>query len=177
MEEDDPDWAQVIDLPHGRPSKRRTARPARSWSWSAVGAWVAVPAVLLLMAALIATSLPGAIGAALGHGTRGTFTAVQYNNPGKGGGEWTGTFKPANNGPVVTGVTFNGLSGVQAGDVVPALYSAGYAYTVHGSFQWLTEVLGLLVIAGFFVVWCRGVPVRHVRRRGSVPPPPWARTT
>jgi hypothetical protein len=173
--EDDPDWAQLLDQPHDTPSTRRTVR--LTGSWSGIGAWLVGPVVLLLIAALVAVNLPSAIGAALGHGTRGTFTAVQYNTSAKGGGVWTGTFKPANNGSAVTDVTFNGLSGVQPGSVVPALYNGGQAYTVHGSTYWLRDVLILLVIAGMFVAWCLRIPLRHVRQRGSVPPPPWARTT
>ena len=176
--EDDPDWAQLLDQPHDTPSTRRTAGSTRSWSGVGLwGLWVVAPVVLVLIAALFASSLPSAISAALGHGTRGTFTAVQYNISGKGGGVWTGTFKPANNGPAITDVTFNGLSGVRDGSVVPALYNGGYAYTVHGSTQWLINVLALLFVASMFAGWCRRVPLRYVRQRGSVPPPPWARTT
>jgi hypothetical protein len=44
-------------------------------------------------------SLPSAISAALGHGTRGSFTVVQYIQNARRSGYWTGTFTPANHGP------------------------------------------------------------------------------
>jgi hypothetical protein len=172
--EDDPDWAQLLDQPNAAQSTRRTGGSARSWS--GVGYWVIGPIVLLFIIVAMAINLPPAISAALGHGTRGSFTAVQYQRSGRGGGVWSGTFKPANNGPEVTDVSFNGLSGVQPGSVVPALYDGGEAFTAHGSTEWLVESLVLLFALGFLVSWCVRVPLRHVRQRGSVPPPPWTRT-
>jgi hypothetical protein len=172
--EDDPDYAQLLDQPNPAPSTRRTAGSTRSWS--GVGYWVIGPAIALFIVVITAINLPPAINAALGHGTRGSFTAEQYQTSAKGGGTWSGTFKPANNGPAVTDVTFNGLSGVQQGSVVPALYDGGQAFTAHGSTEWLVESLILLFALGMLVVWVRRVPLRHVRQRGSVPPPPWART-
>jgi hypothetical protein len=100
-----------------------------------------------------------------------------YQRSGRGGGVWSGIFKPANNGPAIADVSFNGLSGVQQGSVVPALYDGGQAFTAHGSTEWLVESLILLFALGMLVAWVRRVPLRHVRQRGSVPPPPWARTT
>jgi hypothetical protein len=173
--EDDPDWGQVLDQPDDTASTHRTARSTRPWS--GIGYWILGPLVPLFVIVVVAINLPPAISAALGHGTRGSFTAVQYTRSGRGSGVWSGTFTPANNGPAVTDVSFNGLSGVQPGSVVPALYDGGEAYTAHGSTEWLVDVVILLVCLGFLVSWCQRVLFKHVRQRGSVPPPPWARTT
>lgn len=171
----DPDWAQLLGQPHDTPPARRTARAA--WSRSGLGLWALGPLIPLVVVVLIAINLPPAISAALGHGTRGSFTAVQYDSSPRGSGSWTGTFTPANDGPAIQDVTYNGLSGVQPGGVVPALYVGGEAYAAHGSTEWVTEVLILLAALVVFVSWCRRVPLRHRRQRGSVPPPPWVRTT
>jgi hypothetical protein len=172
--EDDPNWTQLPDQPHGTPAKRRTARS--SIPGSALCYWVLGPVIPLLIGIIVAINLVPAVNTALGHGTRGSFTAVQYRST-RGSGAWTGTFKPADNGPAVTDVTFNGLSGVQPGSVVPALYDGGQAYTVNGSTQWLVDLVILLIMVGVLVAWSRRVPLRHWRQHGSVQPPPWARTT
>jgi hypothetical protein len=43
-------------------------------------------------------SLPSAISAALGHGTHGSFTVVQYIQNARRSGYWTGTFTPQTTG-------------------------------------------------------------------------------
>jgi hypothetical protein len=57
---------------------------------------------------------------------------------------------------------------------VPAFYVDGDAYSARGSKEWLYDhlILGVAILIG----WCWQVPFRYWRRRGSVPPPPWART-
>lgn len=67
------------------------------------------------------------------------------------------------------------LSDATRGTKVPALYVDGAAYAP-GSKEWLLDLV--LFAAGVFVfaVWCWTVPIRYLRRRGSVPPPPWVRT-
>jgi hypothetical protein len=169
---DDPDWAQMLGLPHDAPPKRRTIKSA--WSRSGIGLWLLSPLIPLVVVVLVAINLPPAISAALGHGTRGSFTAEQYNQV-QGSGTWTGTFTPANQGPAIQGVIYNGLSGVHPGSVVSALYVGGAAYAAHGSTEWVTEMLILLAALFIFVAWCRRVPLRHRRQPGSVRPPPWAR--
>jgi hypothetical protein len=161
--EDDPDWSRRFDQPYDTPSTRRTAGSA---GLPRVFLWALGP-VSLAIGILVAVNLPTAINAALGHGTQGSFTAVQYVRFNKGGGEWTGTFKPANNGPVVTDVTFNGSSALYQGSVVRALYDGAQAFDAHGSTVWVVYLVALLVCIGVFVSWCIWVLFQLTRQRGT----------
>jgi hypothetical protein len=145
--------------------------------------WVLGPLVAIVLVVYAGSGLQPAISVALGHGTHGWFIAEQFtesrNGPGShhGSGTWTGTFRPANNGRVIKDVSYDdSLPGAVPGTEVPALYVGGDAYAAHGSKQWLYDLLFLVLGVSILVGWCWQVPLKYRRRRGSVPPPPWART-
>lgn len=138
-----------------------------------IAAWVVFPAFSIIFILIAAISLPTTIGAAQGHGTRGSFTAVQHIT--SRSSHWTGTFTPADHGPIIQDVTTDDISGLQPGSVVPALYNGGQVFSAHGSKAWLAN-LGIVIVGALVLVrWCWSVPFRYLRQRGSVAAPPWAR--
>jgi hypothetical protein len=143
-----------------------TGRTAGSAGLNRFFFWLIGP-VALAIGILVAVNLPTAISAAEGHGTHGSFTAMQYVKFHKGGGEWKGTFKPATNGPAVTDVTFNGSAVLQQGTVVSALFDGGQAFNAHGSNVWVTYLIVLLVCLGIFVSWCIWVLFQLTWPRGT----------
>ena len=140
-----------------------------------IGFWIGGPLLAMILAVYAGSNLPASISVAEGHGTHGTFTAVRYTTAHHGQRSWTGTFTPQNNGRAIKDVPYNGdLPDAVRGTKVSAVYVDGETYAP-GSKQWILDLV--LFIAGVFVfaVWCWTVPIRYLRRRGSVPPPPWVR--
>jgi hypothetical protein len=127
---------------------------------------VVIPAASILVIIFTAVGLPQTIGAALGHGTRGTFTALQWI-PSRYSGSWTGTFTPANGGPAIQNISTDDITGLRTGSTVPALDNGGEVYAAHGSKEWVFDLL--LLIAGVVVLvgWCWRVPLWYLRQRGS----------
>jgi len=141
-----------------------------------IGFWVVIPLLAMSLAGYAGGKLPAAVSVAEGHGTHGMFTAEQYTTAHHGQRSWTGTFTPQNHGQAIKDVGYNGdLSDAVHGTKVSAVYVDGEAYAP-GSRQWILDLV--LFIAGVFVFafWCWTVPIRYLRRSGSVPPPPWVRT-
>jgi hypothetical protein len=145
-----------------------------------VGHWVVGPLAAAVVVVYAGTGLPPAISVALGHGTHGSFTAEQFSRSRQGpgshpdSGSWTGTFTSAGNGRVIKDVPYEGsLPDAVPGTEVPALYADGAAYSAHGSKEWLSDLLFLILGVVGLIGWCWRVPVRYWRRRGPVPPPPW----
>lgn len=160
-----------------------TAGSRSTISRRSVGHWVVSPLIAAVLVVYAGIGLPPAISVALGHGTHGSFTAEQFTASGRvsgsnrGSGSWTGTFTSADNARVIKDVPYDGsLPGAVPGTEVPALYLGGDAYAAHGSKEWLSDLLVLILGVAILIGWCWQVPFRYRRRRGSVPPPPWART-
>ena len=141
-----------------------------------IGFWIVGPLLAIILAVYAGSKLPASISVAEGHGTHGTFTAERYTTAHHGQRSWTGTFTPQNNGQAIKDVPYHGdLSDAVQGTKVSAVFVDGETYAP-GSKQWILDLV--LFIAGVFVfaVWCWTVAIRYLRRRGSVPPPPWVRT-
>src|ERR1700753_3794532 len=124
-----------------------------------IGFWIVAPLAAAVLAIYAGSSLPASISIAEGHGTHGNFTSPQFTTAHHGQRSWTGTFTPADHGPVVKDVAYNGglPDSTVRGTKVSALYADGDAYSP-GSKQWVLDLV--LFAAGLvvFAVWCLRVP-------------------
>jgi|SRR5215469_14301502 len=98
--------------------------------------------VVALIAVIIASfQLPDALRAAAGKGIRGFWTATD-----KGRYGWYGTFRLPDGKVLFREVGYRGpLPPVHVGTRVPGLYSGGLIFPQHGSQEWKTDLIAMIV--------------------------------
>lgn len=129
-----------------------------------------VPVAILLALAFSLSVLGPAWAAKPGHGTRGTFTAVECVKQ-KGECSWSGSFI-SNTGTDQKADTSlaSGASIAYTGQQVPAIDtgSATEVFPVGGGRDWLYSSLATVFLVLCLIFWTMKVPVAAIRKRRRI---------
>ena len=129
------------------------------WIWR-----IAVPILAVAFVPLLVSDLGPSWSARFGSGTPGTFTAVyeECRRTGRAGQScaWRGDFSSEDGGAVRHGVVLAGADDAdRAGRSAPALDTGDpyYVFPRNGGWNWLIDIVVLVLVLGVVALWGRGV--------------------
>ena len=130
-----------------------------------------LPAFLVIVLAVSVWVMGPAWAAKLGHGTRGTFTAVLCVKQ-KGQCNWSGSFVSDTGTDQKNNVTLgDGAAITSTGQQIPAIDTGlpTEVFPADGGRDWLYSSIVALISALCLILWAVKVPIAEVRRRRWVP--------